>query len=149
LNFHGGILMTDLAQPVIDLCIAGAQAEFAGRWEEACALYRQAWQRAADDFGACVAAHYRARCQTTPQARLAWHQQALARAQATDDPRVEPFWPSLWVNLGFAHEQMGEEAEAQRWYRAAAGRGLYHDPGPAAVRSSPPTFRTGQTRQGD
>ena len=141
--------MTDFAQPVIDLCVAGTQAEFAGRWEDACALYRQAWQLAADDFGACVAAHYVARCQTTPQDRLAWHRQALARAQATGDPRIESFWPSLWVNLGFAYEQMGEEAEAQRWYQAAAGRGLHHESGLARARSSVPIGRTGQTRQGE
>jgi hypothetical protein len=48
----------DLDNPVIQLCVAGTQAEFRGEIEEARAFYQQAWEAAQDDFEACIAAHY-------------------------------------------------------------------------------------------
>ncbi|MEZ4519286.1 MAG: hypothetical protein R3C44_21500 [Chloroflexota bacterium] len=105
------------------LCIRGTQAEFAGQQEEACALYRQAWDAAADDYDACIAAHYVARCQSTPDETLHWNEIALARAESAEDDRPH-LYPSLYVNLGQAHEQLGHTAEAERffgWRRIGAG----------------------------
>lgn len=101
----------------------GARAEFDHRLADACALYRQAWDIAADDYERCIAAHYVARCQTSPQEILAWNQVALEHAQAVNDERVASFFPSLYVNLGDAHEQVGQIEAAQRYYDLAAASG--------------------------
>ena len=116
----------DLNNPVIKLCLGGSRAEFAGRPDEARALYLQAWQAARDDFEACVAAHYMARFQEDPQMDLQWNQEALIRAEAVGDERVRSFYPSLYVNLGRAHERLGNWAEARRYYQLAAELGLVH-----------------------
>ena len=120
--------MFDLANPVIKLCLAGTQAQFEGRAEAASALFWQAWQAVTDDYEACVAAHYVAGCQATPEATLQWHQEALDRANQADPERVKSFYPSLYVNLGRAHEVLGHEAEARRYYALAADLGLVHEP---------------------
>jgi hypothetical protein len=116
----------DLNNPVVQLCLAGAQAEFENRPAEACAQYRQAWERAADDFEACIAAHYVARCQDDPQENLRWNQEALRRAEAAGAQQVASFLPSLYLNLGHAYEINGNTAEAQRYYELAAKLGLPH-----------------------
>ncbi len=104
----------------------GTQAEFAGRMEDACALYMQAWQSASDDYEACVAAHYVARCQENPRDILHWNQEALIRAIAVNDERVQDFFPSLYVNMGRACELLDGLAGSERFYRLAADEGLIH-----------------------
>lgn len=116
----------DLNNPVIKLCIAGTRAEFEGRIEDAHTLSRQAWQAARDDFEACIAAHYLARYQEDPQKILRWNQEALDRAQAVKDSRVQEFYPSLYLNLGHSYELIGNQAEAQRYYTLAAELGVVH-----------------------
>jgi len=73
----------------------GTHAEFAGRMEDACALYMQAWGSARNDYEACVAAHYVARCHEAPQEILHWNQEALNHAIAVNDERVIEFFPTL------------------------------------------------------
>jgi hypothetical protein len=119
------------ASQTVSFCIAGTQAEFSGRPDEASYLYQQAWDAATDDYERCIAAHYLARFQATPEESLHWNEVALALAEAVDDDRVTPFFASLYVNLGQSHEQLGHEAEAQRFYRLAADLGLIHNPGQA------------------
>jgi hypothetical protein len=97
----------DTSSPVIQLCIQGTQAEFQRLPEEAKALYAQAWERASSDLERCIAAHYLARFQATPEARLQWNQEALARANAVDEVQVKEFYPSLYLNLGQSYEQLG------------------------------------------
>lgn len=101
----------------------GTQAEFDHRHVDACTLYHRAWNSAADDYERCIAAHYVARYQTLPQEILAWNQLALKHAEAVNDERVTSFFPSLYVNLGHAHEQVGQIEEAQRYYNLAAASG--------------------------
>ena len=67
---------------IVQLCTAGARAEFEHRLQDARALYQQAWDRATDHYEAAIAAHYVARCQDTTQDTLRWNQEALARAEA-------------------------------------------------------------------
>ena len=86
------MIRMDPDNPVIKLCIEGAQAEFAGSVEEADKLYRQAWTAARDDYERCVAAHYVARCQKTPEERLHWNREALVRAEAVGDEQVRSFY---------------------------------------------------------
>ncbi len=118
----------DTTNPVVQLCSAGTQAEFDARPDDACRLYVAAWEAATDDFGACVAAHYMARCQPDAQARLHWNQIALARAEAVGDERVQPFMPSLFVNLGYSYEELGQHEAAQHYYERAAALGYRHQP---------------------
>ena len=106
--------------------MAGTSAEFEGRRDDARTLYLQAWEAARDDYEACIAAHYVARFQDTHQATLKWNQEALRRAEAVRDERVLEFYPSLYVNLGQSYELVGNETEAQRYYRFAADLGLVH-----------------------
>src|SRR5574338_605520 len=100
----------DPNNPIVQLCIEGTRAEYAGRKADACALYAQAWETAADDYEACIAAHYVARCQETPEAALRWNQTALRHADSAfngvRDERVSEFYPSLYLSLGGTYEQL-------------------------------------------
>lgn len=49
--------------PFIQFCLQGALAEFEHLLEDARVLYQQAWELHADDYEACIAAHYPARFQ--------------------------------------------------------------------------------------
>lgn len=119
----------DLNNPVVQICAEGTQAEFDGRIDDAKALYLRAWETARDDFEACVAAHYMARRQNDPEETLRWNELALDRANAVADDRVQPFYPSLYVNLGQSHEVLGHLIEARRFYKMAAELGLHHQEG--------------------
>ncbi len=118
--------MIDLDNPVIQLCLAGTQAEFEGRLDAARSAYRQAWDLAHDDYEACVAAHYVARLQADPKVTLHWNQVALARAETVDDERVRSFYPSLYLNLGQSYEVMSNQTEAEKFYALAAELGFTH-----------------------
>lgn len=118
----------DLDNPVIQLCMEGTRAEFEGRKADARRLYLEAWAAREDDYDACVAAHYVARFQDSPEETLAWNQEALARAEKVGDDRVKGFYPSLYVNLGHSHEALGHREEASRYYQLAAELGLVHRP---------------------
>lgn len=119
----------DLNNPVIKLCIDGSRAEFEGWLDDAQALYQQAWDAAQDDYEACIAAHYVARHQPTPAETLRWNQIALVRAKAVADVRVHGFYGSLYLNLGYSYELVGEQAMAQHYYALAADLGFVHQTG--------------------
>ena len=122
----------DLDNPVIKLCLAGTQAEFEHRLDDACRLYRQAWEIATDDYDAFIAAHYVARHQANPEETLRWNQIALELAEADHADRADQydrvgeFFPSLYLALGRAHEVLGHQAEAQQSYDRAAELGVIH-----------------------
>ncbi len=110
----------DPNNPVMKLCVDGMRAEGENRFADARRLFTQAWETHTDDFEACIAAHYLARHQDTPQDTLRWNQEALARAEAVGDERVSGFYPSLYLNLGHSYEQLGDAAEAARYYGLAS-----------------------------
>lgn len=116
----------DLTNPVLQLCIQGTEAEYQHRPDEARALYQQAWDSATDDYEACIAAHYVARFQDTPEETFRWNQEALNRADAVNDDRVKAFYPSLYVNMGKSYELLGNREQAERFYALAAKLGLEH-----------------------
>lgn len=116
----------DAENPVIKLCMAGSQAEFQGRQQDAASLYRQAWQAATDDYEACIAAHYVARFQDTPAETLHWNETALRHAEAANDPRVKNFYASLYVNLGHSYAITGNQTQAQKYYALAASLDIVH-----------------------
>ncbi|HYW13717.1 MAG TPA: hypothetical protein VE871_17275 [Longimicrobium sp.] len=110
----------DPNNPIVLLCVEGMKAEGAGRHDEARALFTQAWEAHTDAWEACIAAHYLARHQPTPEDTLRWNQVALDRAKDVTDDRADGFYPSLYLNLGHSHEQLGNLAEARFLYDLAA-----------------------------
>lgn len=110
----------DPDNPVVKLCARGIQAEAERRYDEAKALFEQAWAECTDDFEACIAAHYLARQQRDDEAVLAWNEEAVRRADAAGDARVRAFYPSLLLNLGHSHETLGHFEEARTCYVSAA-----------------------------
>ena len=131
--------MIDLDHRVVQLCIEGTRAEFEGRLDDAETHYRRAWDAAQDDYAACIAAHYLARVQTTPADIFHWNQEALRRAEAVADDRVQAFLPSLYLSMGYACAQIGDLEEAQRHYSLAAALGYPHQDGATAqARASTP-----------
>ncbi len=114
--------MIDPDNPVVRLCAEGIAAEGQGRHADAAALYQKAWTIHTDDYEACIAAHYLAREQETLQASRAWNQLALDHALAVADDRIAGFLPSLYLNLGWSHEVLGEPVKARACYLAGAAR---------------------------
>ena len=112
----------DANSPVVKLWAQGIAAEMAGKVEEAAELYQHAWMVRADDYDACIAAHYVARVQRTTQEVLRWNREALRYAEAVSDARVEAFYPSLYLNLGKAYEDAGNKEEAKKFYGLAEGK---------------------------
>ena len=112
---------------VLRLCVLGTQAEYAGRAQEAAELYQKAWRAAQDDYEACLAAHYVACVQDSPELALYWNEIALARAETSQDERVIPFYPSLYINLGRSYELLGHMRQAEEFYQRASQLGLDHD----------------------
>ena len=113
-------MQMDPTNPVVKLCAEGMQAEIEGRGADAHALFVRAWETRSDDYEACIAAHFVARYQQEPEEMLRWNQEALERANAVPDERVHNFYPSLYLNLGKSHEELGSPAEARRCYGLAA-----------------------------
>jgi hypothetical protein len=50
----------------------------------------------------------------------------LNHANAVTDERVKEFYPSLYLNMGQAYENLGNPVEAQRYYKLAADLGFIH-----------------------
>ncbi|MEU7177145.1 MULTISPECIES: hypothetical protein [Streptomyces] len=106
--------------PVVRLCVEGMRAEADGRADAAHALFRRAWDIAADDYEACIAAHYLARHQSSPEETLRWNQECLDRADLVGDERVRGFSPSLYVNIGHAYQKLGQLDLAHAYFVRAA-----------------------------
>lgn len=110
----------DPNNPVVKLCAEGIQAEMSGKVEDALNFYMQAWNLRQDDYDACIVSHYVARLQQTPQDILHWNQESLNYADRVNDERVRGFYPSLYLNLGKSHEDLGNLDEARKYYQMAA-----------------------------
>ncbi|GCB47591.1 hypothetical protein [Streptomyces sp. NL15-2K] len=110
----------DPDNPVVNLCAQGMRAESEGRNADARDLFERAWQTAADDYEACVAAHYLARHQPTPQQTLHWNQECLNRADLVGDERVSGFHASLHINMAKAYGDLAEPGKAREHFELAA-----------------------------
>ena len=110
-------MKVDPNNEVVKLCASGIEAEMAGRIAEAKLLYLDAWKIKTNDYEACIVAHYLARMQETVQDVLDWNILALKHARAVNDARVEAFYPSLYLNIGKAFEDMGNTSQALKHYR--------------------------------
>ncbi len=120
----GGILANtiDPQNRVVRYCVLGMEREQEGRHEEALRLFMLAWHQSTDAFERSIAAHYVARHQTTPERALHWNQESLINADAVGDDRVQEFYPSLYLNMGKSHEDLGNLKDARRFYALAADR---------------------------
>ena len=112
--------MMDPENPVVKLCVEGMERESKCNFEEALALFLSAWTRSTDDFERCIAAHYVARHQQTPEEALRWNQRSLDHARASGDEGVCEFFPSLYLNMGKAYEDLGKREDARRFYAMTA-----------------------------
>jgi tetratricopeptide (TPR) repeat protein len=109
----------DPDNPVVKLCVEGMNAEADGKPNEALLLFMRAWDQSKDDYEACIAAHYVARQQKALSDVLRWNQASLDRADAVSDERVAGFYPSLYLNMGKAHEDLGNLEQAKTYYELA------------------------------
>ena len=109
----------DPNNPVVKLCAAGISAEMAGRRDEAARLYQDAWNARTNDYESCIAAHYVARLQSTPENALHWNAEALRFAKAANGEELGQFFPSLHLNLGKSYEDLKNFAEAKKFYLLA------------------------------
>lgn len=122
----------DPNNPVVRLCVEGTKCE-ENAPELALKLFTDAWERSCNDFERCIAAHYVARHQKTATDNLRWNELSLAHANAVSDETVADFLPSLYLNLGKSHEDLGNRIEAKRFYELAFAKlrslspGRYHD----------------------
>jgi hypothetical protein len=110
----------DPANPIVQLCVEGMALEQQAKFEEASTLFMQAWERSTCDFERCIAAHYVARHQPNPVDTLLWNKESLKFANAVGDDRAHGFYPSLYLNLGKAYEDLNRAADACRFYQLAA-----------------------------
>lgn len=110
----------DPSNPVVGLCAEGMKAEGEGRHDDARDLFMKAWEARTDDYEACIASHFVARHQDTPQETLRWNQISLSHADLVGDERVQGFYPSLYLNMGHSYELLGNPEEARRYYDMAA-----------------------------
>jgi hypothetical protein len=96
------------------------ELEGKGRLCEASQVFLNAWNESADDFERCITAHYVARHQKNSLDTLLWNQRSLDHANAVVDDRPHKFYPSLYLDIGKAHEDLGNHEESRRFYEMAA-----------------------------
>lgn len=106
--------------PVVQLCSQGMLAEAEGRDDDAREHFQQAWDLAADDYDAAIAAHYLARHQPSPEQALRWNRESLARAERVADERAAGFFTSLHLNLAKSYRDLDQPGLAQRHFATAA-----------------------------
>ena len=107
----------DSENSVVALCVAGMERE--GTPDEARRLFEQAWAARRDDYDACIAAHYLARHQPTPEETLRWNAAAARHAEAVGDGRADGLLASLYLNLADSLLAMGNPTEAAAVARRA------------------------------
>jgi tetratricopeptide (TPR) repeat protein len=110
----------DSDNQVIKYCQEGLRAEVEGRLGDARRLFLQAWDARRSDYEACVAAHYLARHQESAEDRLYWNQMALKHAKAVGDDTVKGFYASLYLNMGWSYENLGNMSQARAYYDLAS-----------------------------
>ena len=106
----------DPNNPVVKLCAQGIDIEMKGRRDEARSLFLQAWELRQDDVDACIAAHYIARHQETPEETLRWNELALTHAIRASSDAIRSFFPSLYLNLGKSYEDLQNIPRARELY---------------------------------
>lgn len=103
---------------VVQLCAEGMNRE--GNREEALALFQEAWEIASTDKEKFIAAHYLARQQQSVEEKLNWDRTALLHALQVPGEESKSVLPSLYLNIGKCHEDLGDLVQAENNYRLAA-----------------------------
>lgn len=109
----------DTNNPIIKKCADGMMYEGIGQEAEARQSFLEAWEMASNDFEKCIAAHYIARQQGSPEKKLSWDQLALQHAHQVSDERVREGYPSLYLNIAKGYEDLEDPAQAQANYLLA------------------------------
>jgi len=104
---------------VFQLCSQGMEKEAELEAADARRLFLQAWHEAGNDFEKFVAAHYLARHQESIEAKLKWDELALSLALKLEDITVRVNFPSLYLNIGQCHEELGNFDLAHDQYTRA------------------------------
>ncbi|MBD1422556.1 NAD(+)--rifampin ADP-ribosyltransferase [Sphingobacterium chuzhouense] len=105
--------------PVVKLCMQGMRLEDAGNYEDALALFLQAWEEATDDAEKFTSAYHIARRQTKPEDRLKWFNTGLQLARKINDDVVRPALPLLYAQLAQCYEELGEVDNAAKYNELA------------------------------
>lgn len=105
---------------IVQLCTEGMNAAATGQPDTAHHLFRQAWDLADNDFDALTAAHFLARHQTTQEDTLKWNLEALHRAFAIKSEEIKGYYPSLYLNVAKAYEDLNNLPTAVQHYQLAA-----------------------------
>ena len=110
----------DPENPIVKCCVQGMDYESKGDFETASRVFLSAWEQSKDDFERCIAAHYVARHQKSPEEALIWNQRSLDHALAVKGETVSGFFPSLYLNMGKAFEDLARWDKARQFYDMAA-----------------------------
>nr|WP_068888648.1 rRNA adenine methyltransferase [Pedobacter panaciterrae] len=105
---------------VVKLCAEGMNLEGAGKKKEALKLFLQAWEEATNDLEKFTSAHYVARHQKSVLDKLKWDKMALDFALKIDDESVKGAYPSLYLNIAKAYEDLREFDNAKKHYQIAS-----------------------------
>ena len=98
---------------IIRRCMMGMSLEEKGQPEEAAALFRQAWDEAADDYERFIAAYHLARQQRSKRDSLHWLQTSLRCAQNINDDDVKSAYPTLYAKIAECFEALGDHDQAK------------------------------------
>lgn len=109
----------DTNNPVVQLCIEGMDLEGRNDAEGASALFHRAWDLARTPEEKYVAAHYLARQQPNTESKLVWDRIALEQALLSDKADSHAVLPSLYLNIGKCHEDLGQRQPAGENYQLA------------------------------
>ena len=112
----------DKNNPIIRLVNKGTELEKEKRVDDAQKLFVQAWNEATNDWEKCIAAHFVARHQTSPEESLKWNMESLTQANNVHEPIIRGYYPSLYLAVGTSYEKIGNVIEAKRYYQLAFER---------------------------
>ncbi len=113
--------MLDPNNSIVKLCVEGMEHEGKGDFAGTAHSFTEAWDQATNDLERCIAAHYIARHQDNHLDALKWNQLALDHANASSEDQLCGFYPSLYLNLGKSHEDLGNIQQARHFYELATG----------------------------
>lgn len=112
-------MLFDPENPVNKLCAEGMEAEMTADIPKAKALFQQAWEMASSDFEKFTVAHYLARNPEDAKIGLHWNLESLRFALLCEDTGTKAHFASLYLNIGKSYEDLGNSAEALRYYELA------------------------------
>lgn len=113
-------MLFDPENPINKLCAEGMMAEGEADPEKAANLFQQAWHEATEAIEKLTAAHYLARHQSNVADKLKWDEIALSFALTIPGEEIKSVFPSLYLNIGKCHEDMGDFTRAFENYHLAS-----------------------------